>query len=125
MCQRTALRAALTFCLLVVTSGCGTTEIHSMMFKSAVGSGASGSAEAALYVETVPSRPFVEIGLLQAIGTGDQASTPNVLAALRKEGKRQGCDAIVLARAASGQLSAHASGMCVVWASAADETPPR
>ena len=111
-----AARAGLTFCLLVVASGCGTTEIHSMMFKSGTKSAGPGSAEAALYVETVPSRPFVEIGLLQAIGTGDQASTPNVLAALRKEGKRQGCDAIVLARAASGQLSAHAAGMCVLWA---------
>ena len=108
----TALRGALTICLAVWASGCGTTETHSMMFKSA----AVGSHEAALYVETVPSRPFVEVGLIQAIGTGDQASTPSVLDALRKEGKRQGCDAIVLARAASGQLSAHASGMCVLWA---------
>lgn len=108
---------ALVLCL---ASGCGTTEIHSMMFKSA----ASGSHDAALYVETVPSRPFVEVGLLQAIGTGDQASTPTVLEALRKEGRRQGCDAIVLARAASGSLSAHASGMCVLWAGAATTTPP-
>lgn len=104
----------------LLASGCGTTEIHSMMFKSA----ASGSHEAALYVETVPSRPFVEVGLIQAIGTGDQASTPNVLDALRKEGKKQGCDAIVLARAASGSLSAHAAGMCVLWARPAEATSP-
>lgn len=113
-------RLALALLLVLAASGCGTTEIHSMMFKSA----ASGSHDAALYVETVPSRPFVEVGLLQAIGTGDQASTPNVLEALRKEGRRQGCDAIVLARAASGSLSAHASGMCVLWAGAAATPAP-
>jgi len=100
--------------------GCGATEIHSIMFKTAAG----GSQEAALYIETVPSRPFIEVGILQAIGTGDQATTPNVLAALRQEGRRQGCDAIVLARAARGSLSAHASGMCVVWATPSPAPTP-
>ena len=119
--MRAGSAGALTLCLLLGVAGCGTSEIHSLMFKSA----ASGSHDAALYVETVPSRPFVEVGILQAIGTGDQGSTPQVLAALRKEGRRQGCDAIVLARAASGQLSAHASGMCVLWVTTPAEAPAR
>lgn len=116
-----AARALAVLSLALSATACGTTEIHTMMFKSA----ASGSHDAALYVETTPSRPFVEVGLIQAIGTGDQASTPNVLEALRKEGKKQGCDAIVLTRAASGSLSAHAAGMCVLWVTAPSEPPPR
>jgi hypothetical protein len=96
----------------VTATGCGSMEIHQIMFRSA----ANGSHEAVLYVESAPTRPFVEVGLLQAIGSGDQASTAHVLEALRAEGKRQGCDAIVLARAATGNVSAHASGMCVLWA---------
>ena len=96
----------------LLLTGCGATETHVVMFRSAK----AGSGEADLYVESVPPRPFVEVGLLQAIGTGDEASTPRVLAALRAEGRKQGCDAIVLARGSSGNLSAHASGMCVLWA---------
>lgn len=96
----------------VLLAGCGSTETHAMMFRPAT---PSGGHDAVLFVESVPDRPFAEIGLLQAIGSGDQAHTPEVLNALRQEGRRRGCDAIVLARAASGAVSAHAAGMCAVW----------
>jgi hypothetical protein len=102
----------LSFCASAFLAGCGSTETHAMMFRTPAG---GGRHEAALFVETVPRRPFAEIGLIQAIGTGNQAHSPEVLAALREEGRRRGCDAIILARAASGAVSAHAAGMCAVW----------
>jgi hypothetical protein len=111
----TAWSSCLSLCAGLLLAGCGSTETHALMFRTPPPGAGSSGHEAVLFVETVPRRPFAEVGLIQAIGTGNQAHTPEVLAALREEGRRRGCDAIVLARAASGAVSAHAAGMCVLW----------
>ncbi len=72
-------------------------------------------AEAALYVETTPQRAYREVGLVQAIGSGITTSETHVLKALRREGKRLGCDAIVNVKVAAGETKAHAIGVCVRW----------
>lgn len=97
---------------LLVLAGCGHTEVHRVWFQGAP-TGATEGAE--LHLGVIPSRPFVEYGLVQAVGYGVDANEPAVLGALRGEGTRRGCDAVVKVRVARGTTAAHAVGVCVRW----------
>ncbi|HEU4538851.1 MAG TPA: hypothetical protein VFS00_32250, partial [Polyangiaceae bacterium] len=84
----------------------------------------SGRGCAALYVDRTPTRAYREIGLVQALGEGLRASEADVLRALRREGQRLGCDAIVRVEVRAGETRAHALGVCVQWADAPPVAPP-
>jgi hypothetical protein len=93
-------------------SGCGHVDTHRVMFRGAP----AGDHAAELYVERLPERPYAEIGLVQAIGWGNQSDISSMLTALQKEGRANGCDALVNARLSSGGTGAHAVAVCAVWA---------
>jgi hypothetical protein len=93
-------------------AGCGHTETHRVWFQ---GPPPGRSAGAELHLGVIPSRPCVEYGLVQAIGYGEDAREKAVLEALRDEGTRRGCDAVVKVRFAQGLTAAHAIGVCVRW----------
>ncbi|MCS6899146.1 MAG: hypothetical protein RMJ98_01795 [Myxococcales bacterium] len=99
-------------------AGCGHTETHRVWFQEPPEPPLGRSTGAELYLGVMPSRPFVEHGLVQAIGYGEDAREKAVLEALRKEGTRQGCDAVVKVRFAQGLTAAHAVGVCVRWSPA-------
>ncbi len=73
-----------------------------------------------LHIGLVPPRPFREVGLVQSVGYGDDGIEGPLLGALRAEGRRRGCDAIVRVKVDRGSQSSHAIGVCVRWV--ADQT---
>jgi hypothetical protein len=80
---------------------------------------------AALYVDRTPTRAYRELGLVQALAEGMRASEAEVLRALRREGQRMGCDAIVRVEVRAGETRAHALGVCIQWSDAPAVTPSR
>jgi hypothetical protein len=68
-----------------------------------------------IYVEHAPSKAYRELGLLQAKGTGAQASQAAMLGSLRERGKTMGCDAVTDVTVDVGERKAHAIGVCVQW----------
>lgn len=110
MRARAGLLAALASAALV---GCGHTEVHHVSFQ---GEGGPRPAESTdLYLDSVPTRPFTAVGLVQAIGYGDDAREATVLAALRAAGRQRGCEALARVRYSQGAAAGHAIGVCVVW----------
>jgi hypothetical protein len=85
------------------------------------GSPARGCA--ALFVDRTPTRAYREIGLVQALSEGLRASEAEVLGALRREGGRMGCDAVVRVEVRAGETRAHAMGVCIRWVDAPAVTP--
>lgn len=68
-----------------------------------------------MYVEEAPAKPYRELGLVQASGTGDKASEGAMLGSLRERGKSLGCDALTEVSVDVGHRKAHAVGVCVQW----------
>jgi hypothetical protein len=104
--------------LVSLLGGCGHLETHRVDFAAA----ARPPGEAHLFVSALPTRPYAEVGLVQAIGYGGESTAPSVLRGLQREGKKMGCDAIVKVRVDVGQTAAHASGVCVTWEPGAQGT---
>lgn len=94
-------------------AGCGGVETRAVAFRPPPG---PAGARADVYVASVPARPYYEIGLVQAVGTGEGAARGPLVRALRERGRRMGCDAVVRANVELGQTVAHAIGVCVRWA---------
>jgi hypothetical protein len=99
--------------------GCGSVEGRALVFREPT----PPVAQTALFVGQLPAKPYYETGLVQALGTGLSADKPSVLQALREQGRRAGCDAVVRISVERGQTAAHAIGVCVRWAKV-DVAPP-
>jgi hypothetical protein len=96
----------------LVLAGCGHTEAHFVGFQ-APAPPVSGTE---LHLGSVPARAFHEVGLVQALGEGDGAEEAALLDALRGEGARRGCEAVVKVRVSRGVTGGQAIGVCVRWA---------
>jgi hypothetical protein len=94
-----------------VLSGCGYHEVHHLDF----GAARAARGEAEVFVDALPDRRFAELGLVEAMGYGSEATRPHVLRLLRDEGRRQGCDGVAKVRVTEGQTMTHAIGVCVSW----------
>ena len=101
---------------LLLASGCRHLETH---YAALAGPGSPPQGPAAateLHLDRLPTRTFRELGLVQAIGYGSDGDEVHVLAALRDEGQRRGCEAVVRVHVDRGQGACHAIGVCVQWA---------
>lgn len=115
--------------LAFAAAGCGTVEARTVAFRTP----SPPTSRVDLYVGKVPDRPYYEVGLVQAVGTGMSADEASVLHALRERATRMGCDAVVRVGVENGQTAAHAIGVCARWAGAetargapvAGREPPR
>ena len=112
------MRALFALALLASLTGCRHLETHYAALGGPASVPQAPAAETELHVGAVPARPFVEQGLVQAIGHGDDAAEERVLGALREEGRRRGCEAVVRVRVDRGQGASHAIGVCVRWLAA-------
>lgn len=102
--NRTLLTALAALCVGAV--GCG---------RAAVPPGDPSAAANASRVELHPDHaPFAheQVGLVQAFGAGDRATHADVSQALREQGARMGCDAVVRVSVHVGVKNAHAIGVC-------------
>lgn len=103
------------------TAGCGAQmEVHHAMLRTAP----PEPRPALLYMEghAPPPGAFYELGFVQAVGFGGDASPEEVARALTEEAGRQGCQAVVRANIDMGSMRGHASGVCVRFVDAPDET---
>ena len=112
------MRPSLPLLMLVALSpGCGSTYVQRFVL------GAPGAPHARP-VRTIlagdpvpPSRP---VALVQATGRGLNADLPHIIAGLRAEAQRLGCDAVVQVRIARAHSTATATGFAVRWGAAPD-----
>lgn len=49
-----------------------------------------------IYASSQPEEPYVEVGLIEAVGKSSWSGTEDVFAALRDEAAHRGCDAVIV-----------------------------
>ncbi|HEU4535804.1 MAG TPA: hypothetical protein VFS00_16875, partial [Polyangiaceae bacterium] len=98
---RGAAAAMLPAAFALAGAGCGGVEARAVAFRDP----APAAGQTDLYLGKVPARPYSEAGIVQALGTGASADEASVLRALREQGRRLGCDAVVRVSVARGQTA--------------------
>jgi len=106
-------RALLPAALLLLAA-CGHTETHQAMFRAPE---RPTGVPVQLYLadQPLPTRPYYEIALVQAVGFGSEAHPDDVAGALTEKASKLGCDAVVRTFLDQGYSRANASGVCVKW----------
>lgn len=117
--KRTMFAHGLLATFALAAAGCSHVESRSVAFQRF---DPRPGAEAEMYVGRAPTKPYVELGLVQAVGTGTEATRQAVLRSLQAQGQQMGCDALVNVDAQAGSLSAHAIGVCAQWARTDEST---
>jgi hypothetical protein len=106
--------------LASLATGCGHTETHAAMLRAPQPPTAR-SVELYLADQAVPTRPFYDIAIVQAIGFGSDATPEDVTHGLTDKAAALGCDAVVRVFIDVGYARAHAAGVCVKYLG---EAPP-
>ncbi len=104
----------------LTATGCGHTETHAAMLR-APQPHTGKSVELYLADQAVPTRPFYDIAIVQAIGFGSDATPEDVTHGLTDKAAALGCDAVVRVFIDIGYARAHAAGVCVKYLG---EAPP-
>lgn len=107
---------ALAFAVVLgaLAVGCGHTEVHQAMLRSAEPP-TGHPVELYMADQPIPARPYYEIAIVQAIGFGDNAHPETVAKALTDKAAKLGCDAVLRTYVDLGYTRAHATGVCVKW----------
>jgi hypothetical protein len=106
------------FCAIfgLFLSGCGSIEVHQIFIRQP---SMIEHRDIEVYVTGAPPhRPYYDIALIQAIGSGSDADVDHVTHAIANRAARLGCDAVVRLHVELGATRAHASAVCVHWAQA-------
>ncbi len=98
--------------LAALLSGCGHVETHAVLLRQ---QGPPTPGAQVYFADQQPPRPFFEVGLVQAIGYGDDANLEDVAHGLAKRAASLGCDAVVRVHVDLGWARAHGYGVCVRW----------
>jgi len=106
--------AAATALLAGLLAGCGHTETHVAMLRAPEPRTAH-NVELYIADQAAPARPFYDIGIVQAIGFGNDANPEDVTRALTDKAATLGCDAVVRVFIDTGYSRAHAAGVCVKY----------
>lgn len=101
-------RLGMLFCAALV--GCGHTDFSEVVLRPP---GARRPPAAIYMKDKGPDRPYYDIALVQAVGSGTEADPEDVVAALSARGGQLGCDAIVRVDLSQGISRTHAAGVCV------------
>ncbi|HRH00375.1 MAG TPA: hypothetical protein PLR99_29225, partial [Polyangiaceae bacterium] len=112
------LAPALAALTLLGAAGCGSVETHTAMLRAPGPPRPRGAVELYLagppeQAAAAPGRPFDELGLVQAYGTGNKANPEDVAEGLVARAAELGCDAVVQVSIDVGYTRAHAAGVCV------------
>lgn len=111
MKRATVLLAALA---PVAVAGCGHVETHQALLR-APAEAVDRPADLYMIDQPLPSQPFYEIALVQAVGFGADADPEDVARALAKKAAKLGCDAVLRTAIDQGYSRTNASGVCVKW----------
>lgn len=103
-----------TAALATLLAGCGHTETHAAMLRAPQ---SSPSQPVELYVvdQAVPTRPYYDIAIVQAIGFGNDANPEDIARALTEKAASLGCDAVIRVSFDVGYSRAHGAGVCVKY----------
>ncbi len=100
----------------VVLCGCGTTELHEVVFRTAP---PTRAACMPIYgAEQSLPRPADDMALLEVIATGNAMSRAHVEKTLAERAAQLGCDAVARESVQQGATVMHAYGVCVHWSPA-------
>lgn len=110
--------------LLLGTIACGHTETHAVQLRPSNAASSSGRPVEIYMVGQQPAQAFVDMALVQAIGSGTNANVESVVAALRKRAEGMGCDAVVRVTIDRGVTRVHAAGVCVRYTGSPAPAPP-
>ena len=98
-------------CFVVVFLGCGTTQTYHVMTGYP---GPPHGGDVAVFLLGQPGPPgLVEVGIVQAVGTGMEADLAHVVAGLKSEAAKLGCVAIVNMKIDQGSSTASGTGTCL------------
>jgi hypothetical protein len=98
--------------LALGAAACGHTEMHAAVLR-APQPPTGRPVELYLAEQPLPTRPYYEIAIVQAVGFGSDASPERVAHALTDKAATLGCDAVVRTYIDVGYSRAHAAGVCV------------
>lgn len=105
--------------VLVGVAGCGHLETREALLRTP--EAPTSKVELYMAEQALPTRPFYEVALVQAIGFGSEAHPEDVAHALADKAGRLGCDAVVRTFVDQGYSRANATGVCVKWLGPAPE----
>ncbi len=108
------LHLALAVALSVALSltACAHAESHAAMFREPR---PPVSSVDLISADTPVTRPYTELGLVQAFGFGDTAASEDVVRELRARAASLGCEGIIRMRIDVGYTRSHGAGVCVRW----------
>jgi hypothetical protein len=113
---------AIAMPLLLVPLACGHTDVHAVAFRSGL---ARKNAPVPIYLKGQATPQVVrDIGVVQAVGHGDESSPEAVVLRLAWQGAFMGCDALVRVQIAQGSMRTHAAGVCVALAAPTTQAMP-
>lgn len=86
----------------LLLAACGTTTQFASTNPSPRPLASRPASTVAVFTTTQPDRPFVEVGLIKAQQSSDLSNDdmPDIIAELRREAGRRGCDGVIIAGAA-------------------------
>ncbi len=98
--------------LLLLLVGCGHTDFSEVVLRTPTAS----QGPVAIWVKgKAPSRPYYDVAIVQAVGSGSESDVEEVVAALSARGGQLGCDAVVRVDVTQGTARTHAAGVCVKY----------
>jgi hypothetical protein len=118
-----AAALAATAFVVVTLVGCGHVETHEAMLHPQVPR-PGHPVELYMFDQPLPSRPFTEVAIVQAVASGNKAEPEQLAEALSARAAELGCDAVVRTAIDLGYGRAHASGVCVTFTGPGPAAPP-
>jgi hypothetical protein len=106
------MRHLLVASTVVFLGGCAHAESHAALFREPR---EPVSTVEVVSADTPVSRPYTELGLVQAFGFGDSRTGDEVLRELRAKAASLGCDGVIRVHVDVGYSRSHGAGVCVRW----------
>lgn len=103
--------------------GCGHVETHQAMLRPPAPP-LSRPADLYMMDQPLPTAPFYEIALVQAVGFGSDSHPEEVAQALAEKAASLGCDAVLRTAIDQGYSRTNATGVCIQWLGPAPATSP-
>ncbi len=94
---------------LASIAACGHTNTHRVVTGQ---TGAPHRGDVALYMAGTSAPPFDEVAIVQAVGNGAHADLEHVVAGLKEEAARLGCNALANVKIDQGTNAASGTAIC-------------
>ena len=104
--------AVVSLAALAALAGCGHTDFSEVVLRPPT---AMHGPVPIFMKDQKPARPYYDVALVQAVGSGTEADPEDVVAALSRRGGQLGCDAVVRVDLTQGVARTHVAGVCVKY----------